>query len=156
MPLGRQLALTNKAMQHWVDDLLAQHGSSLTTWIVLHHAAAAPPPGLSQKEIADSMHVGGPALVRHLDRLEAAGLVRRTRDAGDRRVTRITLTAAGKRHHAELQSVMDAHDQAMRATLTPTELRHLQRALDKLADYVRTTDVRPTDPETDAHERTRG
>lgn len=140
MPLGRQLALTNKAMQHWVDELLGQHGSSLTTWIVLHHAAAAPSPGLSQKELAGNMAVGGPALVRHLDRLEEAGFVRRTRDANDRRITRITLTPAGQRHRAQLQTVMDDHDQAMRATLTATELRHLQRALDKLHHYVLAVD----------------
>jgi hypothetical protein len=45
-------------MQHWVDELLASTGQ-LTTWIVLHHVAQAPSPGLSQKELAGAMAVGG-------------------------------------------------------------------------------------------------
>ena len=144
-PLGRQLAVTSKAVSHWADQLLASHGSSLTTWIVLQHASRASAPGLSQREIAGNMAVGGPALVRHLDRLEDEGLVRRTRDRDDRRVTRVTVTAKGRRHLDRLRVVMDAHDQAMKAELTTTELRGLQRGLAKLAAYVDRTKPGETD-----------
>ena len=149
MPLGRQLALTHKAVHEWADDLLARHGSSLTTWIVLVHAAQAPKPGLSQKELAGNMKVGGPALVRHLDRLEADGMLTRTRDAHDRRVMRIALTAKGRRHLDKLRVTMDESDRRMREQLTSQEERVLERALDKLLAYV--SDADPTGPdETDA------
>ena len=144
-PLGRQVAITSKAMTHWADQLLASHGSSLTTWIVLQHVSRAAPPGLSQREIAQNMSVGGPALVRHLDRLQDEGLLRRTRDNDDRRITRVTVTPKGRRHLDRLRVVMDAHDQAMRAELSSTEVRALEKGLAKLAAYVDRTKPFETD-----------
>ena len=154
MPLGRQLALTHKAVHEWADGVLAQHGSSLTTWIVLVHAAQTPKPGLSQKEIADNMNIGGPALVRHLDRLEAEGMLTRTRDVRDRRVMRITLTPKGRRHLDKLRVVMAEKDQLMRDQLTRQEERALEQALTKLHAFAARNGqggseaTSPTDPET--------
>jgi MarR family transcriptional regulator for hemolysin len=136
IPLGRQLALTQKAVKEWADGLLAAHGSSLTTWIVLVHAAQTPKPGLSQKNLADNLSIGGPALVRHLDRLEAEGMVIRTRDAQDRRVMRITLTAKGRRHLDKLRVMMAEHDRQMREQLTTHEAQVLERSLAKLHAFV--------------------
>jgi MarR family transcriptional regulator for hemolysin len=141
VPLARQLALTHKALHAWTDAVLATHGSSLTTWIVLHNASLAPSPGLSQRELADGMGIGGPALVRHIDRLEAEGYVARTRDAADRRITRITLTPAGRRLHGRLTTRMKAIDAELRSSLTTTELRTLQRALTKIARFADETPI---------------
>ena len=68
-------------MRAWGDRELADLGSSVTEWIVLRNIAVAPEPGASQAEIARFSDMGGPALVRHIDRLEADGLVTRTRDS---------------------------------------------------------------------------
>ena len=139
MPLARQLALTQKSLHAWTEAVLAEHGSSLTTWIVLHNAALAPAPGLSQRELADGMAIGGPALVRHIDRLEAEGLVERTRDASDRRVMRITLTAGGQRHHDDLHVIMSEIDTDLRSHLTATEQRTMRKVLDTISRYVAET-----------------
>ncbi len=136
LPIGRQLALTNKAMQQWIDHRLAPEGSSLTTWIVLWNAADAAAPGLSQRELAANMAIGGPALVRHIDRLEAEGHVRRTRDRHDRRITRVTITPQGRAHLERLKAVMDEADALIRAQLSEAELRSMRRALGKLHSYV--------------------
>jgi len=141
MPLGRQLALTHKALHAWTDAVLAEHGSSLSTWIVLHNASLAPSPGLSQRELADGMGIGGPALVRHIDRLESEGVVVRTRDAADRRITRVTLTPAGRRLHDELTARMRQIDADLRAHLTATEQRVLARALTKIARFADETPI---------------
>jgi len=136
LPIGRQLALTSKALQHWIDERLAPHGSSLTTWIVLWNTAAAEAPGLSQRELAGRMSIGGPALVRHIDRLEAEGHIRRTRDRQDRRITRVTLTTKGHAHLTRLKIVMDESDALIREQLSEPELRSVQRALARLDQYV--------------------
>jgi len=141
MPIARQLALTHKALHAWTDAVLATHGSSLTTWIVLHNASLAPPPGLSQREIADGMGIGGPALVRHIDRLEAEGYVERTRDSSDRRITRVTLTPRGRRLHERLTTQMREIDEDLRSSLTAAELRTLQRALTKIARFADETPI---------------
>ena len=133
--VGRQLSITAKTVRAWFDQHLAEHGSSLTTWIVLSHAIAAVPPGLSQRAMADEMGIGGPALVRHIDRLEAEGLVERSRDPDDRRITRVTATAAGRRHHAELARVAADGDAEIRAVLSERETASLLRALQTLHDH---------------------
>src|SRR5262245_52181792 len=132
MPLGRSIGRTHKFVRAWGDRELAGLGSSVTEYIVLHHIADAPGPGASQIEIARFSDMGGPALVRHIDRLEADGLVVRSRDAEDRRVIRLTLTAAGLERLAALRTVIARCDDEMRAVLTAHEAAVMQAALDKL------------------------
>jgi DNA-binding MarR family transcriptional regulator len=136
-PLGRSIGRAHKFVRAWGDRALAPAGASVTDWILLFHISAAAAPGLSQTEIARFSDMGGPALVRHLDRLERDGIVRRTRDDSDRRVMRVTLTPAGEARLDELARVMARCDEQLRAVLTPREQTVLQTALDKLFDFAR-------------------
>jgi DNA-binding MarR family transcriptional regulator len=52
---------------------------------------------LSASRICERMIHDDPDLTRLLDRLEAAGLVAKTRDTRDRRVMNVTITAQGQR-----------------------------------------------------------
>ena len=52
-------------------------------------------PGLSLRELAAEERISAPALSGHVDRLEKAGLLQRTRDEGDRRRVGLTLTEEG-------------------------------------------------------------
>lgn len=142
--LGRELALTAKAVRAWADDAFARHGTSLTTWIVLQQAGADGTPP-SQRELAQRMHIGGATLVRHIDRLEADGLVRRDPDPDDRRVTRISLTAAGRRHFEQTAAIATEIDHDLRTALTGREADVLRRALAKLRD--RTAEPHRTEPD---------
>ncbi len=110
VPLGRSIGRTHKFLRAWVDEELAPLDSSVTEYIVLFHIDGAAAPGASQIEIARFSDMGGPALVRHIDRLEADGIVERSRDRTDRRVIRLTLTAAGRRRLADLQAVISRCD----------------------------------------------
>lgn len=135
--LGRHLAITHKVVHEWVDGLLAPHEASVTDWIVLkslQRPEAAS--GISQRELASLMRIEPPTVLRHLDRLEGAGLVARRRDDRDRRVIRVTMTPAGRRRFQQLAVVMSAADDELRAQLTPRELDVLYRALEKLHAYV--------------------
>ncbi len=133
--LGRSIGRTHKFVRAWGDRELAPMGASVTDFILLFHVGAAPAPGMSQTEVARFADMGGPALVRHLDRMEGDGLLRRTRDESDRRVLRVTLTDAGRARLAELQAVMARCDREMRALLTTEEATVMQGALDKLFDF---------------------
>lgn len=137
MPLGRSIGRTHKFVRALGDRELAPLGSSITEWIVLFHIADAPPPGASQTEIARFADMGGPALVRHIDRLEADGIVTRTRDAVDRRIIRLDLTAKGHERLEELRVVTRRHDDALRTVITEEEAVVLERALGKLFDHCR-------------------
>lgn len=94
------------------------------------------------------MSIGGPAVVRHIDRLEADGLVTRTRDQVDRRITRIMITAKGRRHLQKLYPIVDDVEAELTSVLTAREVQTLHTALDKLLRHV-TDDVAADDDETD-------
>lgn len=61
-------------------------------------------------EIADELRLATHAVSPILERLEQAGLVRRTRDDADRRIVHVELTAAG----AELEAVAAAVQEEVR------------------------------------------
>jgi MarR family transcriptional regulator, transcriptional regulator for hemolysin len=140
--LGRLLALTSKASALLFDARLGEVGGSLPTWIVLSQAISSPV-SPSQRELAERMGIGGATLVRHLDRLEADGLVTRRRDDQDRRVTRVDITEAGRQRHQQLAVVADTSDREMRALLSDEEERTLRDVLERIGRHVRSA-PRPT------------
>jgi len=86
--------------------------------------------------LSDELMMSRAGMTNRLDRLEAAGLVDRALDPGDRRSFRITLTAKGRdvidaaltEHAANLARLLDALTEQERATLNRT-LRTLQEAV---------------------------
>jgi MarR family transcriptional regulator for hemolysin len=130
--LARQISVTAKRTRAWADSVFAEHGASLVTWIVLRHALHADPPGFSQRQLADDMAIGGPALVPQLDRLEREGLVQRRPDPDDRRVTRVSITPEGRRRHDELAVVAAEIDADLRSLLTPDEADAVYAALARI------------------------
>jgi MarR family transcriptional regulator, transcriptional regulator for hemolysin len=142
--IGRLVALTAKAVREWFESHLAAHGGGLPMWIVLSHAIESDE-SPSQRELAARMGIGGATLVRHLDRLEAEGLVVRRRDEQDRRVTRIDITAAGRRRHRELAAVAGDVDREVKALMSDEEERMLRSVLHRLGHHALTS-PRPTIP----------
>ena len=147
--LGRQLALTQKAVRAEFEDRLAKVGGSLSTWILLDHALEEGQ--LSQSLLAQRMWIEGPTLVRHLDRLEGEGLVERRRDTSDRRVVRVMVTPAGKVLYRRLRGVADEMEATLAAALTDQEHRTLLRALRRLHAAVVSPEEKEVAREHQAH-----
>ena len=126
-PLGRQLYLTFRAMRDRLDEDMRGVGASMTQWIVLK--TVGDEPELSQRQLADRVLVTGSTLTHHLDRMEADGFISRTRDASDRRITRIALTTAGKQRRTELDAVVGRHDGHVAGVLPPADTATLNRLL---------------------------
>ena len=91
--------------------------------------------GLSQRELSDRLVVDRSNVTGLLDRMEAAGWVKRTDHPEDRRVYQVVLTAAGRKLWAEVtprylevvrQVTRDLPVRRMNDTLAT--LRHLERA----------------------------
>jgi MarR family transcriptional regulator, transcriptional regulator for hemolysin len=132
-PLGRQLAVTGRIVRERFDAGLGQHGASLAAYVLLR--CADDEEGLSQTELAHRLHIEGPTLVRHLDRMETEGLLERCRDAHDRRVMRVCLTPSGRRRHAELREIAASLDARLRALLTPDETDTVERVLARIREH---------------------
>jgi len=131
-PLGRQLSITGRMVRERFDGCLGHHGSSLATWSVLRTADEEA--GLSQRELAARMSIESPTLVRHLDRMEHEGLIARCRDDHDRRVVRVSLTAAGREQYRTLRGVAASLDAQLRSLLSPHEIETLEQVLPRIRE----------------------
>lgn len=137
--LARRIVLTSKALRAHFEAHMAAAGASMPFWLVLDQLTAED--GLSQRELARRLSVEAPTLTRHIDRMAAEGLLRRSQDPHDRRVTRIRLTPAGQELHGRLAAVAVGQDQALRAQLSPREIATLERVIDRITDYLETEDA---------------
>jgi MarR family transcriptional regulator for hemolysin len=133
-PVGLQLANTAKAVSRAFNDALAEAGGTLPVWLVLSSVKSED--RRTQLELARAVGIEGPTLTRHLDGLEAAGLVRRQRDAADRRAMRVELTDAGEELFQQLLQAVIAFNRRLTEGLSEQELDRLRRTLARLGENV--------------------
>jgi len=133
-PIGLQLAHTSKLVSRAFGDALASAGGSIPTWLIVSRLMGEE--WRAQQELARAIGIEGPTLTHHLDALEEAGLVRRTRDPNDRRAVRLELTDAGREKHAELLQAVIAFNRQLRSGLEEAEIQELRELLGKLEQNV--------------------
>ena len=85
--------------------------------------------GAPMGEIARALGIGGPGLSGRVDRMEAAGLVRRGPDARDARATRVALTDAGRIAREAAKARAGAVDARLVEGFTEAELDVVARWL---------------------------
>jgi DNA-binding MarR family transcriptional regulator len=107
-------------------------GLSLAQYNVLRILRGAGDAGLPTLAIRDRLIEEAPGITRLVDKLEAAGLLRRERSTPDRRQVLCYLTAHGRALLRRLDAAVDAADTAAVATLEKRELRTLVRLLDRI------------------------
>ena len=90
-------------------------------------------PGIGVGDLAAREGMSAPTMSAHVDRLEAAGFVKRVRSGADRRRVRLELTDAGMRILRAARSRRTAWLAARLKLLTPEELAALDEAVGPLA-----------------------
>jgi MarR family transcriptional regulator, transcriptional regulator for hemolysin len=131
-PIGLAVTATAKALSRAFDDALATVGGSTPTWLVLQ--AVQSTEAATQGELAAVVGVRQPTLTHHLDGLERAGLVTRTRDPGNRRVQRIAVTESGEQLFLRLRRAAAAFEGRLRAGLDDDDVATLRRLLAQLEE----------------------
>jgi MarR family transcriptional regulator, transcriptional regulator for hemolysin len=129
-PIGLQLSRTARAVTNAFERAMAQAGGSASAWQVLLLVRTGQ--WSTQSGIAKAMGITGATLTHHLNALEDQGLVRRWREAGNRRVQQVALTDEGEAMFDRLREVAMRHDQRLRSTLTKAEVEQLGDLLEKL------------------------
>jgi DNA-binding MarR family transcriptional regulator len=90
----------------------------------------------SASELCKGISYDAGAMTRMLDRLEAKGLVRRTRSPDDRRLVNLELTESGKAAYPRLRQIsMQVMNRSLR-DFTQDEAKTLQTLLQRLANNV--------------------
>lgn len=92
---GFRIFLIGRLWRREVDEMLARYGLSDATWQPLLHLSRIGE-GIRQRDLAESLGIEGPSLVRLLDSLESQGLIERREDETDRRAKAVHLTEDGR------------------------------------------------------------
>jgi MarR family transcriptional regulator for hemolysin len=129
-PIGLQLSRTARVVTNAFERAMAQAGGSASAWQVLVLVRAGQ--WGTQAQMAEAMGITGATLTHHLNALEDQGLVRRWREASNRRVQQVALTEAGEELFGRLREVAMRHDERLRATLSEKEVEQLGRLLEKV------------------------
>jgi MarR family transcriptional regulator for hemolysin len=133
-PIGREVAATAKALDRAFGAALAEAGGTVPAWLVL--VALKQQPHRTQQDIARAVGIGGPTLTHHLDGMEAAGLVRRSRDGEDRRAVRVELTPEGDATFHRLRAAAMTFDVRLRGGLSDDEVDSARELLRRMRENV--------------------
>ncbi|SAI69404.1 MarR family transcriptional regulator [Bordetella ansorpii] len=129
---GSLLSQASRAWRRAVNRRLQPYGLTEATWLPLVRLSRAQTP-MRQKDLAASLGLDGSSVVRLLDALQAAGLITRREEDGDRRAKAIVLTAQGQ---ATVEQVEQVAAQVRAAALADISDRELRRAFDLLQGIV--------------------
>ncbi len=129
------LAVTNRAVLAVYRPLLEPLGLTHPQYLVMlalwdHHRADKTGRALSVKQIAASLQLDSATLSPMLKRLEALGLITRTRSASDERATEVALTRAGVQLRRKALKVPPAVIERLGVGLD--ELEHLHAVLTRI------------------------
>jgi DNA-binding MarR family transcriptional regulator len=125
---------TAAILGHAVAEVLKPYGITRTQYNALRILRGAGEAGLCRNEVRERLVAQVPDASRLLDRMEAAGLIRRDRDAADRRFVTTRITDEGLRIAAELDGPIEALHRRRLGVLDADELRTLVALLARLRE----------------------
>lgn len=105
--------------------------------------------GISQRDLAEFMHVSPPSITTMLQAAEKTGLVVRKTDETDQRVTRVYLTDEGREQAASLRSVLADYIKEVFAGMSEQDETELTRLLECVRDNIERASARQTGKETE-------
>ena len=122
----------HRAFQRLLEKRIAAHGVTRGQWYFLRVLWTGD--GLSQRELSTRVGMMEPTTVIALRSMEKAGLIRRSRSADDKRVTKVWLTPKGKRMRGRmLLLARDINEEACRG-IGREELDRFRRALTRMTE----------------------
>ncbi|UOA07683.1 MarR family winged helix-turn-helix transcriptional regulator [Methylobacter sp. S3L5C] len=109
-------------------------GLTHAQWRVLVHLSGNE--NCRQIDLAESLEIKPITLVRQIDLLEAAGLIRRNKDTSDRRAYRLELMPKAYLVMQELWNIADAVEAEALGTLTTSEQETLTTLLERVKNSI--------------------
>lgn len=125
------LVRTTDALERLEIDALKEWQLTPTQYNALRILRGAGEQGATCGEVGDRMLTRDPDVTRLIDRLEARGLIQRTRSAEDRRVVRTRITRAGLDLLAQLDEPSRSWSRAQLGHMTKAELLDLVALLER-------------------------
>ena len=98
-------------------------------------------PQIGVRKLATRERISAPAMTKHVDRLERAGLVARTPSADDKRRVGLTLTDDGQRTLRRVRSRRTAWLASRLGELGPDELAAVEAAIEPLSQLLKAEEL---------------
>ena len=133
-PVGLHLARVARDVGRAFDAALASAGGSLPVWLVLISLKSRDL--ANQRALATAVGIQEATLTHHLNAMEAAGLITRRRDPGNRRVHVVEPTEEGDALFVRLREAAVAFDSQLRSGLSHGDIERFTGLLDRLHDNV--------------------
>jgi DNA-binding MarR family transcriptional regulator len=121
------VAVAASAINDLVEVVCDRHGLTRPQYNVLRILRGVHPEGHPRCQVAQRMVERAPDITRLVDRLQARGLVRRTRGGKDQRQAITRITAKGLKLLETIQPELDAITEARMSKLTEKECQELSR-----------------------------
>ncbi|MBI3271235.1 MAG: MarR family transcriptional regulator [Planctomycetes bacterium] len=129
------LQRTAAVLERALEETLKPHGISATQYNALRILRGAGPNGLSCQEVGARMIRFEPDLTRLFDRLEARGLIGRTRSEEDRRVVLVRIAPPGTKLLASLDDVVEGLHKKPLVPMGEKKLRQLIDLCEELRNF---------------------
>jgi MarR family transcriptional regulator for hemolysin len=134
VPIGLRLNQAARAVGRAFDEALAEAGGSLPVWLILLNLKIRRPG--TQRELAEAVGIREATLTHHLNAMDTAGLITRTRDAANRRIQIVALTEEGETAFLRLRQAAVDFDTRLRAGVADAEIAALTALLTRLSANV--------------------
>jgi len=126
--MRRMMHLNRQLLTRSMGDRGGHPAQAACLWILLAHE------GLSQRDLAEHLHVAPPTVTIMLQKMEKAGMIDRRPDEADQRLTRISLTVQGRALARELLDAREGYLQTTIGAMSEVDRIELARLLGMLAD----------------------
>ena len=130
-PIGLVLDRVARKVSRDFDEALVEAGGSRPIWLVL--LALTINTEANQRQLAEFVGIRGATLTHHLNAMESAGLVVRSRDPENRRSHVVRRTPAGDELFLRLRGAASAFDTGLRRGLSAKDVDTLATLLDRLS-----------------------
>ena len=128
--LGRLFHLQRQAMQRKLSNPETHHGALISLRLLAGND------GMSQRDLADILHLSRPRVTSILQSLEKAGAIRREVDSADQRVSRVFLTPEGRRQEMGNRAAFEEYVRRTIGKLSDVDKLELARLLDEVSEHV--------------------
>jgi DNA-binding MarR family transcriptional regulator len=128
--MGRLFHLHRQAMTRQLSGHERHHGEVVTLRLL------AKTDGISQRDLAETMHLSRPRVTSIVQGLERAGAVRREADPADRRLMRVFLTEEGCRQEMKNRAAFEEYLEQTIGRLDEDDKLELTRLLDEISEHL--------------------
>ncbi len=129
--LGRVCRLVGRSRRMKLESIGLHHAQGMILAQLWHHHD-----GMSQRALAQGLHISPPTASNTLQRMERDGWIERRRDQDDQRVVRVYLTDKARSLHQEAHASFRELDQEMSSVLSAEEQEIFRESLLKVHRYL--------------------